>query len=120
MPRALVDLERGGLLLDRIAIAISGVHTEKLPFAVLGSQAEIAGLLSAARDARVDLSDHAIKSGATGIVIMVSGNGEERRPLCRLYVRDDLIQHVEDVRGELLDRAGIIDVAEMDDDVGFE
>src|SRR6202022_856181 len=59
-------------------------------------------------------------SGAARVVIMVAGNRKERRTLVRFNLRDDLVEHIQDVGSKLLYRAGIIDVAEMDDDVGVE
>src|ERR1700687_6421091 len=108
------------LLLDRVTIAVAGVHAEKLPFVVHGAQAKVAGLLGAVGYPGVDLADHAVESRAARVVIMVAGYREERRTLVRLNLRDDLVEHIKDVGGKLLYRAGIIDVAEVDDDVGLE
>src|ERR1700730_16835400 len=120
MPGALMDLQGGRLLFDRIAITISGVHAEKLPFAVFGTQAEIAGLLGTTRNARIDLADRAIETGSAGVVVMIAGNRKERGPFWRLHIRNNLVKHVEDVSGALLHRTGIVDVAEVNNDVGAE
>src|SRR5258707_15589193 len=120
MPGALMDLQAGRLLFDRVTIAIPGIHAEKLPFAVFGTQAEIAGLLGTAGNAGIDLADHAIETRAARIVVVIARNGEECRPFLWLQIRDNLVQYIENVRGALLHRAGIVDVAEVDDDVGVE
>src|SRR5260370_39715994 len=118
MPGALMDLQDGRLLFDRITIAISGVHAEKLPFVIFGTQAEIAGLLGTTGNAGIDLADHAIETRAARVVVVIARNGEERRPFLRLQIRDNLVQYIENVRGALLHGAGIVAVAEVDDDVG--
>src|ERR1700716_1015143 len=120
MPCALMDLQAWRLLFDRITIAISGVHTEKLPFAVFGTQAEITGLLRTTGNTGIDLADRSIETGAPRVVVVIARNGEKRRPFLRLHIRDNIVQHIEHVRGALLDGAGIVDVAEVDDDVGIE
>src|SRR3981081_2106324 len=117
MPGALMHLQAWRLLLDRITIAVSGVHAEKLPFAVFGPQAEIAGLLGTAGNTGIDLADRAIETGAARVVVVIAGDGEEFGPLWRLNVGDNLVQHIENVCGALLHRAGIVDVAEVDDGV---
>src|SRR5258708_36743210 len=99
MPGALMDLQARCLLFDRIPIAVACVHAEKLPFAVFGTQAEIAGLLGTTGNTRIDLAALATETCAPRIVAPLPRHSEDRWRFWRRHFPTNLAPPSPPARG---------------------
>ena len=103
---------------ERIVIVQPGVHAEELP--ARGAQREVAGLLRPARverRRRIELRQQAVEARAAGVDVVVAAEVVDRHAAGAAV--ENLVDDVEEVLLAFGRRAGVVDVAEMDQHVGI-